>query len=168
MRSASMPGVVIGLVALGLITGVLAWKGYIPTPWTNEQSGRVASLAPSDWRAYESDVWSVAYPSDWEVVVREDDGAVSFRPASEADKSTYFLVRTFDQTLVSLKNEYEAGPAYRETDILIANYETTKYDFGDGHIEYVIDYTDRVVVISTELPNNDDVGIMLATFAFMK
>lgn len=161
-------GIVIGSMLVLLVAGILMWKGYVPSPWTDSSPGGVSALAPSDWQLAEADVWSIAYPSDWSAVQREGDGAYSFRAPDYPTNSRLVILNSIE-TFVAVKNQYATdGLAFRSTDITFANYEAVKYDYGSGRTDYVIHYVDRTVIIATEYPNDDDVGIMLAAFAFTK
>lgn len=161
-------GITVAVSAVLLVLGILLWKGYIPSPWAAESSNHVSALAPSGWQLAESEVWSIAYPGDWLAVKREGDGAMSFRKPSDPINSV-LVVLDSTETFVSVKNHYtNDGLVFRATDITFANYEAVKYDYGSGRTDYVIHYVDRTVIIATEFPNDDDVGIMLATFAFTK
>lgn len=161
-------GVVIGVMLVLLVVGILMWKGYIPSPWADESPNYVATLAPNDWQLASGDVWSIAYPSDWLAAKRDGDGAYTFRTPSDPTNSRLVVLESLE-TFVAVKNKYTTdGLAFRSTDITFANYEAVKYDYGSGRTDYVIHYVDRTVIIATEYPDDDDIGIMLATFAFTK
>lgn len=162
-------GVAALLVTVGISLGVLLWKGYISTPWTREMPGRAATLAPGDWLRYSTETWSIAYPDDWTSTEDIAQNRVTFQPSTSDGTTTYFTVTESDLTYVAAKRWYETtSDAYKSTDVVIANYIATKYDFGSGRVDYVIDYPERVVVLSTDVPDNDDVGIVFATFVFLK
>ena len=92
-----------------------------------------------------------------------------FQPSLDDGTTTYFSVKESSATYVATQREYdERLGAYQSTGVVIANYAATRYDFGSGRVDYVIDYPDRVVVLSSDVPTNDDVGIMMATFVFLK
>ncbi|KKW30035.1 MAG: hypothetical protein UY72_C0025G0011 [Candidatus Uhrbacteria bacterium GW2011_GWD2_52_7] len=162
-------GLSILVAAVGVSISVFIWKGYISTPWTKDAPGRAATLAPSDWLRHSTDVWSIAYPSAWEAVVNAGEQTTEFQPSLDDGTTTYFSVKESSATYVATQREYdERLGAYQSTGVVIANYAATRYDFGSGRVDYVIDYPDRVVVLSSDVPTNDDVGIMMATFVFLK
>ncbi len=155
-------GIIAGFAALG----VLGWKGYLP--WgsapVNTDGG---ALSPAGWQTYRNEVWSIDYPSDWSAYERTGDGATGFAPTADAEEITYLIVLEYDMTYTAALRASE-DDAYRETGVTIANYEATKFELGSGRHEYVINYKDRVVVLATDVPDNDAVGIMLASFGFLK
>lgn len=154
-----------GVVALGVATVVLAWKGYLGGDVADNDGG--GPLAPAQWATYVSDAWTVSYPGDWTATKREEDGAVSFAPQAEALRLTYFIVLEYDMTYTAALRVSE-DDALKSTPVRIANYEATKLELGSGRHEYVIDYKDRVVVLATDMPDNDTVGIMMASFGFIQ
>ncbi len=168
MRPAYLAGAVITFVALLTTVGLLSWKGYIPTPWTaTEQAQRASSLAPNDWLRYTTEIWSIAFPPDWQASAESAESVV-FASNNDVEHARLTVVES-DESFVAIKKNYETdGLVFRSTEISLANYSAVKFEYGSGRVDYVIDYPSRVVLLMTDFPDSNEVGIMLATFGFLK
>ena len=149
--------------------GVFAWFGYLSEVFISNKGTKDfeihSALLPNDWLTYRGDVWSVGYPKEYEVTVRETDGAVWFSPIGASEKKTYLLVTSKQESLSAFKIAQKTD-GYPDPDtVMIANYPAVKYSIGNHRVEYYIAYHDRLLVVASDDPEDETVAIMFATFA---
>ena len=145
-----------------------AWFGYFSgIVLSSRGTGSVvwnSALLPRGWQTYRADVWSVGYPSNFDVVVRQTDSAVSFRPMEEPEAKTYFLVKQESMSLDAYRIARDAEGYLAPTDVMISNYSAAKYVIGNAHTEYVVSYHDGVIIVSSDDIDDETIAIMFATF----
>lgn len=144
-------------IALGVTLAVVLRRDVLSGDTAAQRAVRSA-LLPDNWKTYDAQVWSMGYPEDWDVVTTAE--GFTWRPAYADEGDNYLSVDVVDG--------YTPTDALEETStFLFAGYETIKYTY-PTYTVYVVDYTDATYRISTEFPDEPEVGIMLATFQFLR
>lgn len=122
-----------------------------------------SALLPEDgWVTYGADVWSMGYPSDW--TIAPIDGGVA---VVDDDGATYLTVAEEARALGAIDAAFAEDGSVTKSEFLFASYPTVKYSHLNGRHEYYIAYNDKVFSIVTEESDEEEVGIMLATFQFL-
>lgn len=141
----------------------------------DDANERVAEslLLPDNWSTYGADVWSVGYPNDWKITVTRVDAEGNamepywnFGPTDADDGSDYIFVRKETAlTLDEVEASFRGVPGMTRSEFRFAGYPAVKFSTYQGD-KYYISYNDDLYIIATDFPNDNDVGIMLATFKF--
>jgi hypothetical protein len=160
---------IIVLVAISLVVSV----GLV---FRREQSLRSLQSTASDrvvrspllpdegWKTYDAAVWSMGYPDDWQIY-QSADGVLSL--VDPFTNTTYLSIVEPTRPLAALLSDFSTDLGVIKNEFLFAGYPATKFTSLNGQQDYFVAYNDRVIMLSTQYPNHQEVGIMLITFQFI-
>ncbi len=124
-------------------------------------------LPESGWKTYGGTIWSMGYPDDWQTVATPTAGSAGVSFVDPFTNTTYLTVGETTQTLDQVDATYSALPGITKSTFLFAGYPATKFTLVSGQQDYFISYNNRIFTLSTEHPDQQEVGIMLVTFQFL-
>ncbi len=120
-------------------------------------------LPEAHWKTFSGSVWSMGYPEDWQVSTVP--GGLAF-----TDPFTVTTYLTVGETSLSLKDitaSYTSTSGVTKSEFLFAGYPATKFTLPSGQQDYYIAHNQEIFTISTQYPDDQNVGIMLVTFQFL-
>lgn len=124
---------------------------------------RSALLPDEGWITYGADVWSFGYPNDW-TVQQDADGITVIHPSTN---EIYLTISEETRTVGAMSMMYQSDASVTKSEFLFAGYPATKFTHRNGREEYYVEYNARLFAITTDIPTEVEVGIMLATFRFV-
>jgi len=158
------------LVAIALVTSmvVVLRRNQDLRSAASTASDRVINsplLPRNHWQTYGGSVWSMGYPEDWQIVPTPIGGIDFVDPFTN---TTYLTEVEPTRPLADLLADYSTGFGITKSEFLFAGYPATKFtSLENGQQDYFISYKDRVIMLSTQYPDDQNVGIMLVTFQFL-
>lgn len=122
-----------------------------------------SALLPDDgWATYGGEEWSMGYPEDWQLTILDTGVSVA-----DEDGNTYLTAIEETRAMGEIETVYANDASVTRSEFLFASYPTVKFAHLGGREEYYIAYNNQVFSILTDQSDEEEVGIMLATFQFL-